>query len=89
MNAFRRGVIVLVNAAVLLLVLKVVLFDETNDGVGAFGIAAFIFLFIYNVYALVIYNTFWENPRRLISIELVYVVLLILPVLFLWSVTAW
>jgi hypothetical protein len=87
MKAFRRGVIFFINAVILLFLLKVILLDPA-EGVGAFGIAAFIFVFIYNVYALVVYTVFWDNPRRFFYLEIAYVFLLSIPLLFLWQLTS-
>ena len=88
MKAFRRISIVLINAAVLLLFAKVILFDDTSDTVGIFGIVCMIFLFVFNVYALILYNFFWENPRKLWYLEAAYLLLLSLPILFVISLTS-
>jgi hypothetical protein len=82
-KAFRRISIVLINAAALFLLARVILFGENSDALGAFGIASLIFLFIYNVYALILYNVFWENPQKLWYLEAAYFLLLLLPMIFL------
>ncbi|MBT1710561.1 hypothetical protein KK062_20120 [Fulvivirgaceae bacterium PWU5] len=82
-EAFRRISIVLINAAILFMLARIILFDENSDALGAFGIASLIFLFVYNVYALILYNVFWENPRKLWYLEAAYVLLLLLPMIFL------
>lgn len=83
MKAFRRISIVLVNAVILSLLARVILFGESSDALGAFGIASLIFLFVYNVYALILYNFFWDNPRKLWYLEAVYFILLLIPMIFL------
>jgi hypothetical protein len=83
LKAFRRISIVLINAAILFLLARIILVDESSDTLGAFGIASLIFLFIYNVYALILYNVFWENPRKLWYLEAAYFLLLLLPMIFL------
>lgn len=88
MKAFRRISIVLINAAVLFLLARVILFGESSDTLGAFGIASLIFLFIYNVYALILYNVFWENPKKLWYVEVAYALLLLLPMIFLHNLTS-
>jgi hypothetical protein len=87
LKAFRRIAILLINAAVLILFVKVVFFDGTSDTAGAFGIVCIIFLFIFNVYALILYNVFWDNPRKLWYLEALYLALLLLPILFVIPLT--
>jgi hypothetical protein len=83
MIAFRRISIVLANAVILSLLVRVIFFSGTNSDLGAFGIASFIALFIFNIYALILYKFFWENPRKLWYLEAAYALLLLLPTLLI------
>lgn len=83
MIAFRRISIVLVNAVILALLARVTFFTGHKSDLGSFGVASFIALFIFNIYALILYKFFWENPRKLWYLEAVYAVLLVLPALLI------
>jgi hypothetical protein len=84
--AFRRISIVLANAVILSLLARIVFFGDNSSDLGAFGIAAFIALFIFNIYALMLYKFFWENPQKTWYLEVAYLVLLMLPMLLLIQV---
>lgn len=86
--AFRRISIVLANAVILSLLARVVFFGDNGSDLGAFGIASFIALFIFNLYALMLYKFFWENPRKRWYLEAAYLVLLLLPALLIINVIA-
>ncbi|MBT1690346.1 hypothetical protein [Dawidia soli] len=86
MIAFRRISILLINAVILALLARVVFFGHTSNALGAFGIASFIAVFIFNIYALILYKFFWENPRKLWYLEAAYLLLLLLPALLLINI---
>jgi hypothetical protein len=88
MKRIRRLLIAVINAIILGWLLKVVLIDYTDEGIGFLFMLTFIFLGIYNCYLLAIYNLYPENKRRLIYPEIIYGVVLILPVFILWYYTS-
>lgn len=84
MKSLRKIPILLVNAVVLLLLGKVVLFDRNDVG---YSIVSVIFLFVFNIYALILYKYFWKNPRKLWYLEAAYLVVLLVPTVLIKTFT--
>jgi hypothetical protein len=73
MKRFRRLAIASINAVILGWILKVFLFDGTSDSVGIFFIISIVFLIVYNLYNMLVYNLFPGTSRRILFVELLYV----------------
>ena len=84
----KKYSIILINAIVILWLLKVIYFDESSDVIGIFTIGTIIFLIIYNLYAwLILYLSNKIKMNKYLNYVAFYT-LLIIPFLILYYMTS-
>ncbi len=88
MKFFRRIAIQVINVIVLLWLTKVFFLDGSTDVFGLFFILTLLFLIVYNIYAVVLYNIFFKNANHFYYIEVGFLILLSLPIALLWYFTS-
>jgi len=86
MYRYRKFVIILINVLVILWLLKILYFDHDSDVVGFLGLLTIVFLVFYDLYAALIIQLFFKKNTK-ISIEGIFILLLIIPFVLLWLFT--
>jgi hypothetical protein len=84
---YRLYLVLIINVLILSWLIYLGYTAEVTDVLGLFQFIVFIFLFIYDIYFLVINKLFFKNTRKRIIIEVIFIVLLLLPFLVLWYLT--
>lgn len=55
-------------------------FDKSNtDFFGLFIVFMIVYLILYNIYTLLLYEFFYKNKNRVLFIEFLFLVFLLLP----------
>ena len=88
MNNIRRYAILLINALMLIWLLKLIYIDKVNDSVGVLILIAIVFLIFYNLYSLLLYNLFGKRPNKGVFYNGIFFILLVLPILVIWYYTS-
>ncbi len=85
MKMFRVGSILAINGFIVLMLIKAMFFPDGPDDVfGLFFIGVCIF---FNLYMLLIYYVMPLKEKPVISLEILYSILLVLPIIALWYFT--
>lgn len=85
---YRKYLIISINVIILIWLVKIVFFPKYNtDFFGLFLITIFGFIFLYNVYALLIYKFYTANEQLKAKLEIIFLFLLLLPFLVIWYFT--
>ncbi len=85
---YRLYLVLIINVLILSWLIYLGYTAEVTDVLGLFQFIVFIFLFIYDIYFLVINKLFFKNTQKRIIIEVIFIVLLLLPFLVLWYLTS-
>lgn len=80
--------ILAINLLILVWLLKIMLIDEVSDSIGAVVILVVVFLLFFNLYSLVLYNLFRKYNRNTIFHNIMFLILLILPIMAIWYYTS-
>ncbi len=75
------------NIVVLSWLIKVTFFDKDADFIGLLTIGTFLFLILFNVYAVILYFIFNRRWKNWVSV-IVFFVLLVIPFIILWKITS-
>ena len=81
---FKKWVIVLINLLCFSWILKVFFLDSNSDTIGLFVVFGILFLFIFNLFALIIYFLFKLNKKSLIVFDILFYILIFFPFLILY-----
>jgi len=76
---YRRFVILLINALILFWLFRIIYNGSNTDFFGIFYLGVLLFIAVYNIYALIVFNYFPENVERSASLEIWFCVALIIP----------
>lgn len=87
MLVLRKYLVFAIDASILIWLLKVVAFDENSDVIGILIFTTLGVLAIYNSYAFLLYRFFFKNEKHKLYLEVLYFLLLVLPLFSLWYFT--
>jgi hypothetical protein len=88
MRRIRRIALLVCNALVLIWLYFKMTKDTVSDFMGIFFWSVVMFLILYNIYALILYNFYNRNEEKKVNIEALYYLLFFLPVIVLYWFTS-